>query len=169
MTSLALWVTHSNDLCHNPHIISERLRRKGDVKGHFPSPVCTFKEQRRIKKSSGERERESRPFVARQCEKAQPCKISVEVGGGPQRQCAFFHRWNLKHIHCPSCVPNTHSGVCPLFMVQTEAGKGMWLWSRRHEMSHRKTMTRMFCVCASLAKELSLSLYRFLTTYLNKR
>lgn len=39
MTSLTLRVTHSNDLCHNPHIISERQRqhRNGDVKGHFPS------------------------------------------------------------------------------------------------------------------------------------
>lgn len=39
MTSLIPGVTHSTDLCHNPHIISERERhhQKGDVKGHFLS------------------------------------------------------------------------------------------------------------------------------------
>lgn len=31
--------------------------------------------------------------------KAQPCKISVEVGGGPQQQCAFFLlRRSLKEL-----------------------------------------------------------------------
>lgn len=126
----------------------ERRHQKGDVKGHFPSLVCTFKKP---KKSPQERKKiETCSFVSchwfSQCEKAQPCKISVEVGGGPQQQCAFFHRRNLKEIHCPPCVPNTHSGVCPLFMVQTEAGKGMRRWSWRHEMSHRNTMKECLCV-----------------------
>lgn len=144
MTSLTLRVTHFTDLCHNPHIISEKRddTKKVMSKVTFPHWFVLLRSQ---KKSPQEREKkETCPFVSchwfSQCEKAQPCKISVEVGGGPQPQCAFFTAANLKEIHCPRCVPNTHSGVCPLFMVQTEAGKGMWRWSRRHEMSHKNTM-----------------------------
>lgn len=55
MTSLTLGVTHSNDLCHNPHIISEREKhQKGDVKGHFPSHCFVLL---RAKKSPQEREK----------------------------------------------------------------------------------------------------------------
>lgn len=56
MTSLIPGVTHSTDLCHNPHIISERERhhQKGDVKGHFPSHCLVLL---RTKKSPQDREK----------------------------------------------------------------------------------------------------------------
>lgn len=41
--------------------------------------------------------------------KAQPCKISVEVGGGTRQQRAFFTAAKPKRDHCPLPVSPTHT------------------------------------------------------------
>lgn len=41
--------------------------------------------------------------------KAQPCKISVEVGGGTRQQRAFFTSAKPKRDHCPLPVSQTHT------------------------------------------------------------
>lgn len=135
----------------------ERQCEKGEVRGHFPLTLfCTFKSRKVLRK---EEKRGDLSFCllaidSDSVKKHNRVKSVLKSGGGPQQQCAFFTDTNLKESHCPPCVPNTHSGVCPLFLVQNEAGKGMWLWSWRHKMYYRNTMKE--CPCLPQAAALSI-------------
>lgn len=120
MTSLTGRAAHSADLCHGPH----RLE-KCNGKGHFPSHC--FEPFKNSPKSPQDREKEGdSSFCAFATDsKAQPCKIRGEFGGrNPAAACLFHHRKAKEDSLSSPCVPNTHNGLCPPFMLQTEAGMG---------------------------------------------
>lgn len=109
---------------------------KVTTKVSFPSLVCTLKRLKSVLR----KEKKNRgvvllsPAIDSVSVKKHNRVKSVLKSGEDLRGLAlfpfFFHRCNLKDILCPSCVPNTHSEACLLFMQQTEAGKGMWSWTK---------------------------------------
>lgn len=106
MTSLTSMAMHSDDLCHDPH-----RAEKCDGKGHFSSHCFELFKNPPPKKSPQERKKEGDlSFCAVAIDsKAQPCKISVEVGGGTRQQRAFFTTAKPKRDHCPLPVSPTHT------------------------------------------------------------
>lgn len=74
-------------------------------------PLTVLSSLRIPKKSPQERKKEGDlSFCAVAIDsKAQPCKISVEVGGGTRQQRAFFTTAKPKRDHCPPPVSPTHT------------------------------------------------------------
>lgn len=81
---------------------------------------------------------------------------SVLKSGEDPSSSVLFSQPQPKEAPLYSGVPSTHSGVCQLFMVQNEAGKGMWLY----EVQDMKRFTeaqwkRIVFVCVQLVERLT--------------
>lgn len=134
--------------------------RKGDVKGHFPLTGLYFWEgelKKRKKRHHVEEKRKKKgeellsPAIesASVKKKAQPCKISVEVGGGPQQQCAFFLlRRSLKEL--PLSLLSPPHLQHPPWGRSTIHGAN---WSRERYVTMKSktwnTMKERLCVCVA--------------------